>query len=566
MRERAASGFAVAALGLGLFAAVAIAASGDLDPSFDGDGVATIDWGGTDVGRGLVVQPDGKIVVVGQGFGVPVDLGLSRLNTNGTLDNGFSTDGKLAYALGGDEDGSGVTLLPDGKIVAVGHTVRTAPAVERAVVTRTNPDGTPDSTWGAAGSLELEYGGTEDRARDVVVQPDQKIVTVGWGGPGSDIMVTRLTTGAVPDASFGVGGTRVVDLAGTEQGFSIARQADGKLVFGGLTTTGTDHLVVGRLNADGSPDTSFNGTGIRTLGSGFGDVGRDVAVQADGKILVLGFGGVDFKLTRLNPNGSVDTGFGSGGTATIDFGAGDIGQSLLLLGNGKIAFSGQTGGDRGAVALLQPGGTLDTTFSGDGKVTLPPSIANAAGLGVEPDGKLVVAGPSDSASGNIGVARIEGDFSPGPGGPGGPGGSGQGGGQAAPRCGGKRATIVGTRRSERLKGTRRNDVIVALGGNDKIAGGRGNDIICAGDGNDTVSGESGKDRLFGQNGKDRLSGGDGNDTVDGGSANDKITGGSGKDRLIGGSGKDNLAGGGGRDSCNGGSGRDAASCEKQKSI
>jgi uncharacterized delta-60 repeat protein len=178
----------------------------------------------------------------------------------------------------------------------------------------------------------------------------------------------------VPDAGFGTAGTRVVDLGGTEQGFSIARQTDGKFVFGGLTSTGTDHLVVGWLNADGSPEPSFNGTGIRTLGSGFGDVGRDVAVQADGKILVLGFGGVDFKLTRLNPNGSVDTGFGSGGTATIDFGAGDIGQSLLLLGNGKIAFSGQTGGDRGAVALLQPGGTLDTTFSGDCKVTLPPSM------------------------------------------------------------------------------------------------------------------------------------------------------------------------------------------------
>jgi uncharacterized delta-60 repeat protein len=562
MRERVASGLAVAALGLGLFAGVAIAVPGDLDGSFDGDGVATIDLGGSDVGRGLVVQPDGKIVVVAQGFGGPGLLGLSRLNTDGTLDNGFAGAGKLAYPA---QDGSAVTLLPDGKIVAVGHALRTGPAVERAVVTRTNPNGTPDDSWGVAGSLEIEYFGTEDRARDVVVQPDQKIVTVGWGGPGSDIMVTRLTTGAMPDTTFDGDGTRVVDLGGTEQGFSIARQTDGKLVFGGVTTAGTERLVVGRLNADGSPDTGFDGDGIRTLGSGFGDVGRDVAVQTDGKILVLGFGGTDFKLTRLNPNGGVDSGFGSGGTATIDFGDADIGQSLLLLANGKIAFSGQTGGNRGVIALLQPGGTLDTTFSGDGKVTLPASISNAAGLAVEPDGKLVVAGSAESGSGNIGVARIEGDFGSGPGTPGQPGG-GQGGGQSVPRCGGKRATIVGTKRSERLKGTRRNDVIVALGGNDKIAAGRGNDIICAGSGNDTVSGDSGKDRLFGQSGKDRLSGGDGNDTIDGGPANDKISGGSGKDGLIGGSGKDSLAGGGGRDSCNGGGGRDTAACEKRNAI
>jgi uncharacterized delta-60 repeat protein len=558
VKKRATASAAAAALALGLVSAVALAAPGDPDPSFDGDGVATIDWGGQDVARGLAVQSDGKVVVVGQGFATPVDIGLSRLNTNGTPDTGFSGDGKLAYALGDIEDGSAVTLLPDGKIVAVGHLVGTN---TRAVVTRTNADGTPDSGWGASGALQVEYGGAEDRARDVVVQPDQKIVTVGWGGAGNDIMVTRLTTGAVPDLSFDGDGTRVVDLGGSEQGFSVARQEDGKIVFGGITTNGAESLVVGRLNENGTPDTSFDGDGIRRLGAGFGDVGRDVAVQPDGKILVLGFGGVDFKLTRLKADGSVDTEFGSGGTATIDFGGADIGQSLVLLANGKIVVSGQTGGDRGAVAVLQPGGTFDTTFSGDGKVTLT-SLANAAALGVEPDGKFVVAGPGPTGSGNIVVARIEGDSVGAPvdpTNPGNPNGS-------VPRCAGKRATIVGSRRAERLKGTRRSDVIVALGGNDKIAGGRGNDIICGGDGNDTASGDAGKDRVYGQNGKDNLSGGDANDRLDGGSGNDKLNGGGGKDGLLGGAGKDRLAGGGGRDSCNGGGGKDAATCEKRKSI
>ena len=565
MRKWAIPVLGVAALAVGLFAAVAFAASGDLDPSFDGDGVAAIDWGGDDVARSLAIQPDGKIVVVGTGFAAPVDLGLSRLSVDGAPDGGFSGDGRAAYALGGDEDGSAVTLQPDGKIVAVGHTVRTGPAVERALVTRTNPDGTPDGSWAVSGVLEVEYGGTEDRARDVIVQPDGMIVTVGWGAPTSDIQVTRLTTGAVPDPGFDGDGTRAVNLGGTEQGFSIARQTDGKIVFGGLTSNGTESLVVGRLNTNGTPDSSFDADGIKTLGAGFGDIGRDVAVQSDGKILVLGFGGTDFKLTRLNQSGTIDTGFGSGGTATIDFGAGDIGQSVLLLGNGKIVVSGQTGGNRAAIALLQPGGTLDTTFSGDGKVTLPTSIGNAAGLGVAPDGKLVVAGPGETGSGNVGVARIEGDFVPGPGsgGPGGPGGPGV---QSVPRCGGKRATIVGTKGSERLKGTRRSDVIVALGGNDKVTGGRGNDIICGGDGNDSVSGEAGKDRIYGQNGKDSLSGGDGNDRLEGGTANDKMNGGPGKDGLLGGPGKDKLSGGGGRDSCNGGGGSDTAACEKRKAI
>jgi uncharacterized delta-60 repeat protein len=563
MRERAASGLAVAALGLGLFAAVAIAAPGDLDPSFDGDGIATIDWNGDDVARSLAIQPDGKIVVVGTGFAAPADIGLSRLNTDGTLDSGFNGNGKLAYALGGVEEGHGLAFQEDGKIVAVGSTDQSL----RAAVTRTNSNGTPDGGWGVAGVLTLEYGG-DDVARDVVIQPDQKIVTAGYGGATNDIMVTRLTTGATPDPTFNAGaGTRVIDFGGTDYGFGIARQADGKIVVSGYTDAGTSHLALARLTTDGTPDSSFDDDGTKTLGSSFGDIGRDVLVQPDGKILVLSYANNDFKLTRLTSNGGIDSGFAGGGTATIDFGPSDIAQSVALLANGKILVSGQTGGSRAAVALLQPGGSLDTTFSGDGKVILPESVGNAAGIAVQSNGRLVVAGPAEISTGTIAVARLEGESAstgPGDGGQGGPGG--QGGGQSVPRCAGKRATIVGTGRSERLKGTRRNDVIVALGGNDKIAAGRGNDIICAGSGNDTVSGDSGKDRLFGQSGKDRLSGGDANDTIDGGSANDKITGGPGKDRLIGGSGKDNLGGGGGRDSCNGGGGRDTASCEKSKAI
>ncbi len=559
MRQRAASGLAVAALGLVLCAAVAIAAPGDLDNSYSDDGVATIDWGGDDVARALAIQPDGKVVVVGTGFGAPVDIGLSRLTTDGTLDLSFNEIGRRAYALGGVEEGHGLALQEDGKIVAVGSTDQS----QRGAVTRTNPDGTPDAGWGVQGVLTLEYGG-EDVIRDVVIQPDGKIVTVGYGGAANDIQVTRLTTGAAPDPTFAGAGTRALDFGGSELGFGIARQSDGKLVVSGYTSAGTSHLVLARLNTDGSPDTSFDGDGKVTLASTFGDLGRDVLVQPDGKILVLSYGNADFKLTRLASDGGVDSAFGDGGTATIDFGPTDIAQSAALLANGKILVSGQTEGSRAVVALLQPGGTLDTTFSGDGKVTLPTTVSNAAGIAVQSNGRLVVAGPAEVSSGTIAVARLEGDgvaTGPGDGGQGGGGGK-----QALRRCAGRRATIVGTGRSERLKGTRRNDVIVGLGGNDKIAAGRGNDIICAGNGNDTVSGDTGKDRLLGQNGKDRLSGGAGNDTIDGGSANDRLAGGAGKDRLIGGSGKDSLGGGGGRDSCNGGGGRDTASCEKKKAI
>ena len=112
-----------------------------------------------------------------------------------------------------------------------------------------------------------------------------------------------------------------------------------------------------------------------------------------------------------------------------------------------------------------------------------------------------------------------------------------GGGGAAPRCGGKPATIVGTARGDVLRGTKRSDVIVALGGNDVVVAASGNDIVCGGAGNDRLSGGSGRDRLFGDAGRDRL------------------TGGAGRDRLVGGS---------GRDTCVIGKPRDRAGCELRR--
>ena len=108
---------------------------------------------------------------------------------------------------------------------------------------------------------------------------------------------------------------------------------------------------------------------------------------------------------------------------------------------------------------------------------------------------------------------------------------------ARPKCFGKRATIVGTAKSQTINGTRRADVIHAGGGNDKVYGKGGKDLICGGGGNDTLLGAGG---------------------------NDKISGGSGKDKLDGGAGKDLLVGGKGIDSCK--KGETLKSCEPPKPI
>lgn len=96
------------------------------------------------------------------------------------------------------------------------------------------------------------------------------------------------------------------------------------------------------------------------------------------------------------------------------------------------------------------------------------------------------------------------------------------GGGAAPRCAGRRATIVGTRGRDRIRGTRRRDVIVAGGGNDVIRAGRGNDLVCAGAGKDRVSGGPGRDRLFGGSGNDRIKGDGGRDFCRGDRGRDRV--------------------------------------------
>jgi Ca2+-binding RTX toxin-like protein len=102
------------------------------------------------------------------------------------------------------------------------------------------------------------------------------------------------------------------------------------------------------------------------------------------------------------------------------------------------------------------------------------------------------------------------------------------------RCGGARATIVGSQGGDTLVGTKRRDVIAGLGGPDTIKGLAGNDLLCGGAGNDRLLGQAGRDRLFGQVGRDTLLGGPGRDSLLGGPGRkDYCRGGPRRDRRAG---------------------------------
>src|SRR5688572_26623878 len=147
-------------LGL-LGATVSLAASGDLDTTFSGDGRVTTNFGPspgrTDELSGIAIQSDGKIVAVGFSSG---DFAVTRYNVNGSLDTTFSGDGKLITDFGGHESANDVALQSDGKIVVSGQ--KCAGIGCDVALARYNVNGTLDTTFSGDGKQTTDYGGGDN--------------------------------------------------------------------------------------------------------------------------------------------------------------------------------------------------------------------------------------------------------------------------------------------------------------------------------------------------------------------------------------------------------------------
>jgi uncharacterized delta-60 repeat protein len=567
-------------LALALFAsglAVALAAPGDPDPGFGTSGKRVLDYGGEDSATDVVVQPDGKVLTASYG-GDPSAFQITRLDPDGSPDAGFGAGGTATPDFGalGGEYATAMALGPDGKVVVVGLVDNGVGAGFDVAVLRLLANGQPDASFDGDGMLIVNLGESET-ADAVAVKPDGGIVVGGTSTGG--LLVMSLTATGANDPGFNNGTPlqfNPVPQSLFVFGGGMVRLPDGSLVLATTIQTGegSAEVALARLTPTGSLDPGFAGDGVALHDLGGDDFAGRIALQPDGKLVMAartGAGGL-FSVARFTSDGAIDAGFGNGGRVGVDVG-GTPPADVLVQANGKLLAIGYNDGGRATVMRVQPGGTLDSTFSGDGQMTdvFGGSEDSGRAGALQQNGGILIAGQTNA---NAVVARLQGDGSAGGPAPlpgGGPGGGGPGGGPGGgglpqvgvPLCGGKRATIVGTARSDRLKGTRRADVIVALGGNDRVAGGSGSDLICAGEGNDKVDGGAGNDRLFGQAGRDALGGAGGSDLLDGGPGNDALGGGPGSDRLLGQAGRDRLTGGPGKgDRCAGNAGRDTASCER----
>lgn len=388
-------GVAVVALVLGL-PAVAVAAPGDLDPSFDGDGRVVTDLGGFAGAEGMAVQPDGRIVTIGYGYSDETsgDFTLTRYNADGSLDPTFGGDGIVTTDFVGanNDEGHGVALQPDGKIVAVGGSTDWGGNGQWAAA-RYLPDGSLDPSFGEGGKVltEIDVDAIET-AQAVLVQPDGRILA--GGSSGGVWSLVRWDSAGVPDPGFG-GDGRVTTTFGPTccHGVAdIALQGDGRIVAAGSA----DGLAVTRYLPDGTLDTTFDGDGRVTTGTGGGSA---VALQGDGRIVVAGSEGNSFLVSRFTTAGAPDPGFDGDGRVTTSFGPEEGGGAdLAVQSDGRLVVAGRYGGDF-ALARYDTGGSLDAGFSGDGRVTTDFGGTGdaAASVALQTDGRIVAAGLAGTA-------------------------------------------------------------------------------------------------------------------------------------------------------------------------
>jgi uncharacterized delta-60 repeat protein len=335
------------------FCVARVRSNGLLDTTFGSGGKRTIRFGGEQEGAfGAALQPDGKIVLVGDSdFRVAV----ARLKPNGTLDNTFSGDGRRTFSWGPIGRATDVLVLPNGKLLVGGFS---GPETGNVQVARLNANGTLDTTFGTGGIATADFGG-DDFGLAMARQANGRILIAGLSRPTQigattgGAIVARLRANGALDPDFDGDGRLMF---GTGSVSAVFVQPDRRIVVAG-NANGSQMMTVTRLRPNGSPDTTFDGDGTATIDFGsLADAGNDAVLQPDGKIVVAGYTQAvnsPTAVARLNANGSPDTTFGAAGKVTINFGAAMFGNTVALQSNGRIVVAGQrTGNDVFAIARL----------------------------------------------------------------------------------------------------------------------------------------------------------------------------------------------------------------------
>jgi len=272
--------------------------------------------------------------------------------------------------------------------------------------------GSPDGDFGKDGKVTTDFNSQNDQGKTLAVQSDNRIIVAGitHNGTDKDFALVRYMPDGSLDLTFGKNGRVVTDIQNNDYARCLLVQNDGRILVGGYVFTLLKyHMVLVRYNSDGTLDHSFGNKGIVISNFGGEDQCRSLAIQPDGKILAAGYterGNKDMALFRYTHTGIPDTTFGRFGrviTEISDFD--ELANSVLVLEDERIIVAGSydngTDWDIG-LARYKANGDLDTHFgkSGITKTRLGSLNDRVSTVTVQRDGNILVAGSTDTPSGN----------------------------------------------------------------------------------------------------------------------------------------------------------------------
>ncbi len=363
----------------------------------------------------ILEQPDGKLLtVMSSRYPEGFDIQLVRLNYDGSLDTTFADRGVYRKRNDqGSDLGYDLALLDDGSILACGSFGQLKPDDTDFHIFKLTSEGVLDSMFGDHGTTVIAIDTSEDYANAIAVAASGEIFLGGSSkipgfGRRRDVVV-KLTAAGKVDSTFGTAGQFVWNTSGVQT--SEIRQLllleDGNLLTSGRTSpSGTDRISLYKVRADGSGlDSTFgvNGGVLAPIeGSGYG-----LALHPDGTILVAGNNatseGFDMVVAAFDQTGLAKADFGNFGVATINPGLNDVGYAIAIQPDGKIIVAGDSGGNfripppRAFMASrIDITGKIDSTWGTDG-ITLTPTsdfFAFANAVLIQRDGKVVLGGAS----------------------------------------------------------------------------------------------------------------------------------------------------------------------------
>jgi len=380
------------------------AADGDLEPAFGDAGVAQVETALDDAATAVAVDPEGRIVVVSAAQTVPTSslIVVSRLTPDGELDSSFDGDGirAIGFSYGGTTFNvpRDVALQADGKIVVAGYARDSTQSSFAGAVVRLLDDGTPDPTFDgdgirvlavagqnhlftriairpngnlvladryddtvadavtaiveltstgatfAFGSLDL-FPDSDDSPSGLVLEPDGRMVIASTGFVEPELVVTRWHPNYTPDTSFGGDGVGHYAWTETVWAGDLDRLEDGRYLIG----AGSDGWTGFRyLLASGQADPSVCNPTSSCVYEALDRFGA-LTVQSDGRILGIGASDDDdVEVRRFLPDGTLDSGFGVAGLRAFDCEPGPAASTdtgiALALSNGRAVALGSRGG------------------------------------------------------------------------------------------------------------------------------------------------------------------------------------------------------------------------------